>query len=262
MRRIAAFIVYFLMTLPLSAQEDTDKRLPETLNIGVSSREIAIAPDFAGTDVTVFGALDGADPYLLAIGAYDIVVSLSGPKAFTTIRKKERVAGIWINRHSVTFEPIPESYSVASTRVVDQIGSPDDLSDHGVGMPRVKLVSSSFSGRAEEVTEFRDAFLRLKQKDKLYQENPGGVSFVSSSLFQATIHIPADIPNGEHTIHAVLFKSGDFIAEKDLPLHVEKTGLEESITHAAANNAFLYGLFSVMMAVVTGWGASLVFRRD
>jgi hypothetical protein len=51
--------------------------------------------------------------------------------------------------------------------------------------------------------EYRDAFLNLKQKSKLYQSNPGGVTFVSSSLFQANIHIPADIPNGTHTIRAV-----------------------------------------------------------
>jgi hypothetical protein len=54
---------------------ESKPRIPETVNIGVSSREIAIAPDFSGTDVTVFGAIDNPDPYLLAIGAYDIVVS-------------------------------------------------------------------------------------------------------------------------------------------------------------------------------------------
>jgi hypothetical protein len=225
---------------------ESKPRIPETVNIGVSSREIAIAPDFAGTDVTVFGAIDNPDPYLLAIGAYDIVVSLEGPRDFITMRKKQRVLGVWINRSGVTFESMPESYSMASTKVLDQIATPTELSTY----------------RAEEVAEYRDAFLNLKQKSKLYQSNPGGVTFVSSSLFQANIHIPADIPNGTHTIRAVVFKTGSVVAESQLKLHVVKTGLEQTITRAADQNALYYGMFSVLLAVITGWGASLMFRKD
>jgi uncharacterized protein (TIGR02186 family) len=136
------------------------------------------------------------------------------------------------------------------------------LSTNNVGLPRVRIVPSTFSGRAEEVAEYRDAFLDLKLKSKLYQSNPGGVTFVSSSLFQANIHIPADIPNGTHTIRAVVFKTGSVIAENQLKLHVVKTGLEQTITHAAADNALYYGLFSVLLAVITGWSASLIFRKD
>jgi uncharacterized protein (TIGR02186 family) len=262
MRMIAALLL-FLFGLPAFAQESVDRsQQPEDINIGVSSREIAIAPDFAGTDVTVFGAIDNPDQYLLAIGAYDIVVALQGPRDFITVRKKERVAGIWINRHSVTFEWMPESFSMASTKVIADIAKPLELHTYNVGMPRVRIVPSTFSGRAEEVAEYRNAFLDLKEKAKLYQSNPGGVRFVSSSLFQANIHIPADIPNGTHTIRAVLFKNGIFIAEKELQLHVVKTGLEQTITQAATERPLLYGLFSVMLAVITGWMASLMFRKD
>lgn len=234
----------------------------EAINIGVSSREIAIAPDFAGTDVTVFGSLENVDPYLLAIGAYDIVVSLEGPRDFVTVRKKDRVMGVWINRHAVTFERMPESLSMASTKVIADIATPLELYTHNVGLPAVKIVPSTFSGRAEEIAEYRDAFLGLKEKARLYQTNPGGVSFVSSSLFQANIHIPADIPNGTHTIRAVVFKSGQYVAEKELKLHVQKTGLEQMITRAAEEDPLYYGIFAVFLAALTGWTASVMFRRD
>lgn len=261
--RACAALLLLLTALPASGQEAADRSLaPEVINIGVSSPEIAIAPDFAGTDVTVFGALDNADAGILKGGGYDIVVSLEGPRDFITIRKKERVAGIWINRRSVTFEWMPESFSMASTRPIDSIAKPQELSTFNVGMPRVKIVPSTFSGRAEEVAEYRNAFLDLKQKSRLYQSNPGGVTFLSSSLFQANIHIPADIPNGIHTIRAVLFRNGIFVAEKTLPLEVVKTGLEEMITQAAIERPLLYGLFSVLLAVITGWVASLMFRKD
>ena len=261
--RLRAALLVLLCSLPAYAQDNVDRSLePEVINIGVSSKEIAIAPDFAGTDVTVFGAIDHADPDLLKNGGYDLVVALEGPRDFITVRKKERVAGVWVNRHSVTFEWMPESFSMASTKAVDTIAKPAELFTFNVGLPRVKLVPSTFSGRASEVEEYRNAFLALKQKSKLYQSNPGGVTFISSSLFQANIHIPADIPNGTHTIRAVLFKKGIFVAEKQLPLEVVKTGIEETITFAATQKPLLYGVFSVLLAVITGWGASLMFRKD
>jgi uncharacterized protein (TIGR02186 family) len=260
--RLAATLLLLFWGLPALA-EGVDRSLePEVINIGVSSKEIAIAPDFAGTDVTVFGAIDHADQALLKEGGYDLVVALEGPRDFITVRKKERVAGVWVNRHSVTFEWMPESFSMTSTRAIDAIAKPTELYTFNVGMPRVKLVPSTFSGRAEEVEEYRNAFLALKQKSRLYQSNPGGVTFISSSLFQANIHIPADVPNGKHMIRAVLFKKGIFVAEKELPLEVVKTGIEETITFAATKRPLPYGIFAVLLAVITGWGASLMFRKD
>jgi uncharacterized protein (TIGR02186 family) len=248
-----------------AAQVAAPEDLPptrEALNIGISSTTIAIVPDFAGTDVTIFGAIENVDPGLLARHGYDIVVALEGPRDRITMRRKERVAGIWINRHSVVFEAMPESYSMTSTRDLPLIASDLELVTHAVGLPRARIVPSSFSGRAEEVALYRDAFLKLKTESRLYQENPGGVKFVSSSLFAATIHIPADVPNGRHVIRAYLFKDGRMFDEKQLEMEVVKTGLEESITAAAFNQPLMYGVFAVLLAVLTGWAASLMFRRD
>lgn len=250
---------------PVAAQEasfdQAQKKFRETINIGISTREIAIAPDFAGTDITIFGALDNSDPYLLAIGAYDIVVTLEGPLDTVTVRKKDNVFGLWINRDSMRFLRAPESYSIASTRVVEQIAPPIELYARDIGIKHLKLIPGSQEESAT-VREFRDAYLRLRDETGLYEDNPGGVSFVSASLFQATIKIPAEIPNGEHTVRAYLFKSGEFVAEKELTLHVVKTGLEQAITQAAHENSWAYGAFAVMMAMVIGWLGSIAFRRD
>jgi uncharacterized protein (TIGR02186 family) len=63
-------------------------------------------------------------------------------------------------------------------------------------------------------------------------------------------------------VHAYLFKSGELIQSRDLPLRVVKTGLEQTITDAAHQQPLAYGLFSVFVALITGWGASILFRKD
>lgn len=249
---------------PAAAQDPLTTQLVERegLEIGISTSEIAITSDFSGADLTVFGALTNTDQLLLAIGQYDVVVTLEGPRDWTTVRRKERLFGIWVNRTSLTFEQMPISYSLASTRPVEEIAEDDLLTSLGIGIDHLALTPTGFISNSANLSEFREAFRRLKQNGGLYQRDTGGVRFVSSSLFQATLRLPANIPNGVHTVHAYLFKSGEFIGERELPLRVIKTGLEEAITEAAHQQPLAYGTFAVLLALITGWAASLIFRKD
>ncbi|MBP1851375.1 TIGR02186 family protein [Rhizobium halophytocola] len=234
----------------------------EGLDIGTSTNEIAITSDFRGANLTVFGALTNTDQLLLAIGQYDVIVTLEGPREDATVRRKERLFGIWVNRRSMTFEAPPESYSLASTRLVSDIASPDLLNSVGVGIPHIPLTPIGYFAPDTNMTSFRDAYRRLSVASGLYQAENNGVRFVSSNLFKATLKLPANIPNGVHMVHAYLFKSGSFIAQKELPLRVIKTGLEDTISQAAHEKPLLYGLFAVVLAMLTGWSASVIFRKD
>ncbi len=48
----------------------------ETIEIGLSTETIAIASNFGGTDLTIFGELYNADPTIQRQGHYDIIVVL------------------------------------------------------------------------------------------------------------------------------------------------------------------------------------------
>jgi uncharacterized protein (TIGR02186 family) len=234
----------------------------ESLQIGASTNEIAITSDFRGADLTIFGSVDNADQLLLAIGQYDIVVTLEGPKSDATVRRKERLFGIWVNRRSMTFEQVPLSYSLSSTRAVDTIAVTEQLNDRAIGIDHMRLVPTGYIGDGSNLGEFRQAFRRLMQSNGLYQRDPSGVRFVSPTLFRASLRLPANIPHGVHTVRAMLFKSGVFVTEKDLKLRVIKSGIEQTITDAAHEQPIYYGLFAVLLAVVTGWSASVIFRKD
>jgi uncharacterized protein (TIGR02186 family) len=234
----------------------------EGLEIGTSTSEIAITSDFRGADLTIFGALTNADELFLAIGQYDVVVTLEGPRDYATVRRKERVFGIWMNTQSMTFEQVPESYSIASTRHLEDIQRASTLNSIGVGIDHLTLSPTGYVGNASLLADFREAYRRLKLSNGLYQRDTTGVRFVSPSLFRATVRLPANVPDGIHMVHAYLFKSGELMMQKDLPLRVVKTGLEQTITDAAHQKPIAYGLFCVLIAVMTGWGASVLFRKD
>lgn len=234
----------------------------EGLEIGTSTSEIAITSDFRGADLTIFGAVTNTDDLLLAIGQYDVIVVLEGPREDATVRKKERVFGIWVNTASMTFADVPHSYSMSSSRSIDDITTPLDLTGEGIGIDHIPLRPIDFAGNFNSLNEFRTAFRRIQQVGGLYERDPSGVRFVSSNLFKASLRLPANIPNGVHTVRAYLFKSGKFVTQKSQPLRVIKTGIEQTITDAAHEQPILYGCLAVLLAVITGWGASFIFRKD
>lgn len=266
MRRLLLLAaLMFCAASPASAQAPFGAAAPmvkEGLEIGTSTNEIAIASDFRGADLTIFGALTNADQLFLAIGQYDVVVTLEGPKDYATVRKKERVLGIWMNTDAMTFEQVPESYSLASTRQIDSIDEAPSLNSIGVGIAHMPLNPVGYIPDSGMMGEFRDAYRRLKLANGLYQRDNTGVRFVSSSLFRASLKLPANIPDGMHMVRAYLFKGGNLILQKELPLRVVKTGLEQMITDAAHNRPIAYGFLCVLIALITGWGASLLFRKD
>ena len=246
------------LTLLLSAARAEN----ESLDIGISTNEIPITANFTGADLTVFGALDNADRFLLELGQYDIIVALEGPAEEMVVRRKERVFGIWINRFSMRFEPAPISYSLSSTLPIDRIAKEIELSGRTIGIKHIHLLPSGRVGDGSRVPEFREALLRLKVDEGLYQSEPVGVEFVSSSLFRATIRLPANVPVGQHTLRAFLFKNNEFVMERQLTLRVVKTGVEQFIYELAHEQSFLYGILAVALAMFTGWAGSVMFRRD
>lgn len=236
--------------------------LQESIEIGASTEEIPIGSDFKGADFTLFGALNNIDQLMLEIGQYDIVVTLEGPRTYNTVRKKERVAGIWVNTDAVTFIPQPQSYAIASTREVNLIASEGTLSVMGLGFDHIPLRPAAISGVSNDVSEFQDAFRRLKLASGSYQNHSTGVRLERTGLFWATLRLPANVPNGVHTARAYLFKAGNPIAQRELQLRVVKSGMEQAISNAARETPIAYGFLCVLLAVVTGWSASVLFRKD
>ena len=98
--------------------------LPEGIQIGLSTDEIRITADFSGADLTIFGSVENPDPYVSRQGRYDVIVVLEGPSRPVTIRRKDRVLGIWMNTQSELFVNVPESYSISTTRMPQDIAGP------------------------------------------------------------------------------------------------------------------------------------------
>lgn len=251
------------MSTPIPSPLAATAPATEQIEIGLSTETIAITSDFAGADLTIFGAVDNVDPLIQRQGRYDIFVVLEGPTDDLVMRRKGRFAGIWMNVDSQGFLDVPESYLVASTRPSRDVSTPETLTRLSLGVQNLRLPPYAVGTESvSDIAQYTEALRRLKVEKRLYQEFPSGVQFISQSLFRARLRLPANVPLGHHTARAYLFRQGTLVAQTQAKLDIRKAGVEFRIYTAAQTQGLWYGMASVLLALVIGWLGRVMFRKD
>ena len=260
----SAWLVRSWLTLALAACATLPGMAPEPLResiqIGLSTDKIGITSSFSGADLTVFGALENADPEVRRTGRYDVVVVLEGPPRLATVRRKDRFFGLWINREAEEFQNVPASYSISTTRAIQDITTETSYRQLALGAPN--LAFNQGAAENARIAEFSEALRAIKRRTGLYTERIGGVRFLSQNLFRASVAIPSNVPVGTHRARAFLFRNGVFIDELSAPLVIVKSGFEATIYTMAKTQGLTYGILAVALAVFTGWLGRFLFRRD
>jgi uncharacterized protein (TIGR02186 family) len=235
----------------------------ERLTIALSTTDIAISSSFTGVPLTVFGVIEGDRASAPPGRNYRVAVLVLGPRYSVVARKKDRVLGIWANRESQTIINPPSFYSLATSAPLADLAAPSVLERLQLGLDNIAFV---YEARAvvndPGAAEFRDAFIRLKEKSRLYGESVGGVNFIGDVVFRTTAFLPANIPVGDYTAVAYLFSGSELIARAEQKIGVSRTGFEATMAGFARTQSLPYGVLVVAMALFIGWLGGVIFRRD
>ena len=238
-------LVFLLLAWPAHAED---------LVSGISQDVIRITSNYTGTSIVVFGAIErplGAD-------GRDIVVVVRGPDTSMTVRRREHIAGVWVNSDAARLIGMPAYYYMASTRPLKEIATPASLTNYGIGVKHLvpqRIVSH------HDPQLFQDAALRHLERQNLYSEAPGSIDFLSESLFRTRVPVPAGVARGQYNVEVYLFRGGQVVSAQSTPLFVDQTGLERRLFNFANNDPITYGLAAVAMAMLLGWISSVLFRR-
>jgi uncharacterized protein (TIGR02186 family) len=249
-----------LLTAALAAAAPVPAKA-ERLVTSLSQQHVMVTSSFTGSEVVLFGGIerDAGDPPLRT--NYDIAVTVAGPRDNMVVFRKERLLVIWVNYESRTFENVPSYFAVLSNRKLEQIAPPDTLRRLELGLDRIPLRQRPGEDAAD-ADRYRAALLELKTQHGLYRQQSDGVTFLTPTLFRASIPLPADVPIGTYEVDTRLFLDGALITRAPSALDIMKSGFEQFVTTNALNHGVLYGLVTAALAILTGWFASVVFRRD
>lgn len=234
----------------------------ERLVLSLSTNVVAIGSNFTGARLVTFGVIERDAQSIPRGGDTDVVVTVRGPREAVTVRRKEPLGPVWLNRGQQKFVQIPSFLAVFSSRPTGIIMDEFLRRRFRIGIDAIVQAPEFAVDRGEKDDPFRTALVRLKGRDRLYVEDGRGVRFVTPVFFQAPIPLPATAPTGNYDVEVSLVADGIVVARREASFEVVKSGLEEQITEAARDYPLLSGLATAVVALTFGWLASVIFRRD
>jgi uncharacterized protein (TIGR02186 family) len=231
----------------------------EEIVSGLSQSRVSIDANFDGTAILIYGAATREEPPpdwpLL-----QVIVTVEGPSAPLVVRHKERVAGIWINRGAVRVDSAPSFYAVATTGdLADILSQTEDLR-HRISLPLV-IRAIGTSAEAPDAPSYIEALQRIRTAEGQYRLARDSVLLLQQSLFRTEVALPANLIEGTYKVRIFLTRGGKVVDSQESRIDVRKEGLERFLFNLAQERPLIYGLASLLLAALAGWGASEAFRR-
>lgn len=247
---IRALALLMTLALPAAAQEQ--------IVAGLSQNRVSITADFDGSEILIYGAVKRDTP-APEDSKLEVIVTVEGPSTPVTVRRKARVAGIWVNNAEVRISSAPSFYAVATTGPLDHILSDTENLRHGITIERV-IRAVGITEDAERSGEFVLALLRVRTNEDRYRILEGEVELTEETLFRSDVVLPANLTDGEYKVRLFLLRDKKVVASQERVIGVRKEGLERLIFNMAQEQPLIYGLISLVLAALAGWGASAAFR--
>lgn len=230
----------------------------EDVVLGLSQKQVSITANFDGSEILIFGAVKREKP-LPAGAPLEVIIAVEGPQEQLAVRRKARRFGIWINTDEVEVDKAPAFYAIATSGPFDAIISDTEDLRHQISIPRaIRSVGAPMD--VQDAGKFVDAVIRIREENGLYQLDENTVEITDQTLFNTKIALPANLTEGDYKTRIFLLREGAVISKFETEIDVRKVGLERFLFNLSREKPLVYGLLSLTIAIVAGWGASAVFR--
>ena len=155
------------------------------------------------------------------------------------MRRKSRIAGVWLNRDRSAFRRVP-----VLRRGEHRAAGRDRRAARCSRSWRSAPPSSTWSrstpaARLSEIASLRDALVRRKQEQGLYSRKPAPINFIGEELFRTNLVFPANVPPGIYQVQVFELQDGFAGDAQRSTLVVSKVGFEADIYDFAQHRAAL-----------------------
>jgi len=258
--RIIAFLIPALSVLSFIFPCETSA----DLMVKADHDNIKIGFFYHGDTVTISGDLDAGrygdqDPI-------DLVVKIASPDSHQAFRKKGKVGGLlWMTVGNLKFEHVPNLYLLYSTGKLEDVLDPEEMDKNEIGYPALKRrVEIDPLLSEEEKTRWFNEFVKFQEASNLYARSSGGVT-TNLQGGRLTYHIetvwPYQAPPGDYLATVYAIKNKRVTEKTETKIHVEQVGTVKALAEMAKNNAAFYGLISILIALIAGFGVGVIFGK-
>jgi hypothetical protein len=244
---------------------------PPATGARIEVRRVEVSYTFSGRDLFLYGRTPA--------GTRHVVVVMEGPPAGPVrLMEKGRVVVFWLGVRQYRLTGAPGLYLVnvscpicngfepchhtgaleAVNRLLAPLGllaGPEEVA------ARTRLESLSSPLRKGEEEGVLAGFWDLQTKRGLYGVRTNGIRLNAEGDFYHSFRLPASAPDGLYSVTTYLIGEDRVLGVETNELFLRKTGMVDWLSGLADRRPLLYGAFTVLIAVASGWIAGTLFGR-
>ena len=222
----------------------------------VTPAQIPVDSFYHGVGVVVTGEVETGE---------DIIVKFSSPAKKSYLHKKGKKGGfLWMNVGELEFSPVSDVYLVYSTGDINSILSVEQQDKYALGYDAFRrLVEVSPVSDESEKEKWVKEFISFKEKNRIYGIVTGEIETGTTGgkkTFKLSVDWPYQAQPRNYTVSVYAVKDQSVQDHNQTSLKVEKIGALSFISGMAFNNAAVYGVVSILIAIVAGFIVSVIFK--
>lgn len=194
--------------------------------------------------------------YLSAPDAKPVVV-VRGSEVSELFNVKGRAGPVWVNTGKVSISGVPSLYLSMSPQAVSDFLQPEAIDKYMLDLTALKK-QIKIEPQEMDRDILRAEYLNLKSRENSYRFISDAVKMGEPGQdgvpYAIDLEWPRNAPPGDYEVVVYEFRNGSIAGESHAPLKVERVGFPAFMAALASNRAELYGVLSVILAVLAGFG--------
>jgi uncharacterized protein (TIGR02186 family) len=225
----------------------------------VTPDNVPITLNYNGAELAVSGENVAGD---------DLIIRITSEAAEAHYKYKGKAGGLfWMKKGDVSFENVPGVYLLYSTREMENLLDPENLRANLIGFDALKEASTMVTESAElqgQDARWKNEFIRFKEKLNLYAVRTGTVTRQhgqTSDTYALDVQWPSQAVPGTYTVEALAIRNGKVVERANSQFNVEQAGMVKLLSELAFENAALYGIMAVVIAIIAGFAVGMIFKK-
>ncbi|MCG6927178.1 MAG: TIGR02186 family protein [Acidobacteria bacterium] len=185
----------------------------------------------------------------------DVLVLLVGQTEPEVFNRRERTWIIWGGVEHVTVEEAPSCYLLITSGALPAIAQPRTRERLQLGLPTLADRIQIHPPRPDSDLLIRD-FVRLKQREGLYQVVQGGVELSDIRQgrreFDAKVRLPLAMEPGPKELEVLELSGGELVGRDVHTVELIRVGMPAHVSAFAESHPALFGALSAAVMLLTG----------
>ena len=196
----------------------------------------------------------------------DLIVTITSEPVDTALKYKEKVGGlVWMKKGTLEFKDAPRVYLLHSTAALDRLLGGDECNQHLLGYDALRghiRIQDSAGNPADG--KWFDEYLKFKKEENVYDIQEGTVvrqHGVEGNTYKVEVAWPYQAPPGIYKVEVIAARDGKVVDRASTHFEVKSVGMTAALSKMAFNQAGLYGIMAVIIALLAGLAVGAIFKK-